>query len=131
MPGPHRRFLEDLSKIANIRNYIISNIGYDSSEDEEIDNLIKAYNECLAQMKNFRNIHLQIVSVYIVIQENRSKTALPIKKEIITKNYTTEPIKITKPPVMDSIKGTGGTNLIPFLKQMRDETVAQEIPNKY
>ena len=24
-------------------------------------------------------------------------------------------------------KGTGGTNLIPFLKQMRDETVAKEI----
>lgn len=83
MPGLHRRFLEDLAKTANIRDYIISNIGYGSrNDDEEIDNLIRAYNECLTQMKNFRSIHLQIVSVYIVIQKNRDRGALPFNKGI-------------------------------------------------
>jgi indoleamine 2,3-dioxygenase len=89
IPGLHRKFLEDLAKIANIRNYIISNANYDSSihtsssesdesedigllrETEEASDLIKAYNECLNQMKNFRNKHLHIVSVYIVNQAHR------------------------------------------------------------
>jgi len=52
-----------------------------------------------------------------------SKTTTTIKngdKEIKT-TIENKSIKI--------IKGTGGTNLMPFLKQMRDETIAREIPD--
>ncbi|CAI2163268.1 6547_t:CDS:2 [Funneliformis geosporum] len=107
IPGKHRKFLEDLAKIANIRNYIISNADYDSStntsssddedmrllrETKEASDLIKAYNECLIQMKNFRNKHLQIVSVYIVIQSHKRVGGLhfnakegtpPVNKDLI------------------------------------------------
>ncbi|CAG8556613.1 19965_t:CDS:2 [Cetraspora pellucida] len=152
----------DLAKVANIRNYIISQTSYDSSittissPDEDMDMLqgtnemVQVYNECLNQMKNFRSKHLQIVSVYIIIQAHRgngdSRYHLPINKDVATsKNevfrITTnnviannkEATTTVKPTTTKSveIKGTGGTNLIPFLKQMRDETMLQEIQNFY
>ncbi|CAG8563578.1 2829_t:CDS:2 [Acaulospora colombiana] len=141
MPGPHRRFLEDLTKVANIRNYITSKVNYGSiravsllDKIEDVNNLVQAYNDCLIQMKNFRSKHLQIVSAYIVIQENRKsshvKSILPLNEDF---GANTEEIQsatkksTTSIKMLRSIKGTGGTNLIPFLKQMRDETVAQEI----
>ncbi|CAG8547176.1 6136_t:CDS:2 [Dentiscutata heterogama] len=85
MTGRHRKFLEDLAKVANIRDYIISQMGYDSSitasspdEDMEMlpgtNEMVQAYNECLNQMKNFRSKHLQLVSIYIVIQERRNNS---------------------------------------------------------
>ncbi|CAG8812047.1 16242_t:CDS:2, partial [Dentiscutata erythropus] len=71
MTGRRRKFLEDLAKVANIRNYIISQMSYDSSipassPDEDIEMLpgtnemVQAYNECLNQMKNSLSKHLQL-----------------------------------------------------------------------
>ncbi len=100
IPGNHRRFLEDLAKIAKIRNYIISNANYDpsintssSDEDEDVgllletkeaNELVKAYNECLIQMKNFRDKHLQIVSVYILSQAHRGVSGLHFNTKEVT-----------------------------------------------
>ncbi|GBB93036.1 hypothetical protein RclHR1_00210032 [Rhizophagus clarus] len=162
IPGPHRRFLEDLAKIADIRNYIISNTNYDSSvntssdesedicllrETDESSDLIKAYNECLNQMKEFRKTHLNIVNFYIIKQArrggdphfNEKEVTPPVDKdlggncEITTVNETTKTtignneIITTTTKSIEIIKGTGGTNLMPFLEQMRDETLAQKI----
>ncbi|KAG9295203.1 hypothetical protein G9A89_006184 [Geosiphon pyriformis] len=184
IPGPHRRFLEDLTKTSNLRNYVLfqiataahpGKIGEQTPQDQSAIDLSVAYNECLNQVKNFRNKHLQIVSVYIVIQARRggglhfnSKNAsgpnnkeihsttathsnspsayttnIPVvndstlitrasitsnlKNHIIESNITTTVSKATSLITDGLIKGTGGTNLMPFLKQMRDETVAKEI----
>ncbi|CAG8493060.1 1366_t:CDS:2 [Ambispora leptoticha] len=170
IPGPHRRFLEDLAKVANIRQYILTRTklplddeirGLDADKD---DSLVKAYNDCLNEMKNFRNKHLQIVSAYIVIQSHRgggqfhaagttesslhkdpyftrqSVTTMTHKTNTTTNtndnstnntltplNHQTIESKITSKTTNGSLKGTGGTNLMPFLKQMRDETIAKEI----
>ncbi|CAB4484572.1 Indoleamine 2,3-dioxygenase [Rhizophagus irregularis] len=166
IPGPHRRFLEDLAKIADIRNYIISTTNYDSSvntsssdesedtcllrETDEADDLIKAYNECLNQMKDFRKTHLNIVNFYIIKQARRGgdphfnakEVTPPVDKDLVgnneitavsneiimttTKSVNNEIITTTTKSI-EIIKGTGGTNLIPFLEQMKDETLAQKI----
>ncbi len=56
-------------------------------------NLISIYNECVSLLKEFRNEHLKIVAEYIIKQKGKIGSAQ---------------------------KGTGGTNPIVFLKEIRD-----------
>jgi indoleamine 2,3-dioxygenase len=58
---------------------------------------VAAFNDCLLGMKKFRDVHLKITTVYIISQQAKEHS----KKSI----------------------GTGGTELIPFLKQTRQETM--------
>jgi indoleamine 2,3-dioxygenase len=97
MPGPHRRFLEDLSRVSALREFIA---GY--PDGIEGDELREAYDACLAGLRRFRDIHIQIVSRYILLPS--SKTTV-------------------KKPNPGGETGTGGTQLIPFLKQVREETM--------
>jgi indoleamine 2,3-dioxygenase len=115
MPGPHRRFLEDVSMVANLRDYVESH-----SNNRE---LCIAYDACLAMLRSFRDKHINIVSRYIII---KSREAAPKRPEIPARKKTDiasgslvhKDDKATK----KNLKGTGGTALIPFLKQARDET---------
>ena len=74
IPGPHRRFLEDLAKVAHIREYVMSQVDCSDGDDgdAEVAALVDVYNECLTRMNEFRNKHLQIVSVYIINQARKS-----------------------------------------------------------
>ena len=97
MPGPHRRFLEDLTRVSNIRDFISSYP--DSLEGER---LREAFDACLVGLRRFRDIHIQIVSRYILA---------PLRKATVKKASP------------GGETGTGGTALIPFLKQVREETM--------
>jgi indoleamine 2,3-dioxygenase len=55
-------------------------------------NIKDAYNFCLQKLRSFRDTHLAMVSNYIVVQAQKSNSA---------------------------IKGTGGSNPVPFLKNVR------------
>ena len=76
--------------------------------------LLLSFDACLAMLKLFRDKHIQIVTRYVVLQAKKTnnmgssstmRSGLAKKK----KNGAEE-------------KGTGGTSLLPFLKQCRDET---------
>ncbi|CAJ0840506.1 21130_t:CDS:2 [Entrophospora sp. SA101] len=198
IPGNHRRFLEDLTKVAIVRDYIMLCIGCNDSEINnklesnrifENNELVEAYNDCLDKMKTFRSKHLQIVSVYILAQAyiiddsvtngastikgntiNSSATNIsaansandtiakiatndttttnttnwhvsndPVSNATTTANIKTNDVnkKIVNNKVtttlaktsndLNIVRGTGGTDLIPFLRQMRNETNSKEI----
>ena len=97
MPGGHRRFLEDLSRVSNLRDFVTK---YPASIQG--NELKEAFDACLAGLRRFRDIHIQIVSRYILVPS--SKTTV-------------------KKPNPGGETGTGGTRLIPFLKQVREETM--------
>ncbi|KAL1917843.1 uncharacterized protein VTP21DRAFT_3677 [Calcarisporiella thermophila] len=65
------------------------------------EDLVEEYNKCIQNIKAFRDYHVQIVTRYIIIQA-----------KIFNK---------------DNAQGTGGTAIIPFLRQLRDETNQGEI----
>lgn len=132
MPGPHRRFLEHLTKVANIRDYVEAN-----RADATLAN---SYDDCLRALSSFRDKHLQIVSRYIVImsQESKRKSAAAAAAAAGESDSPTA----GKPHPGDTagnlglakdeaskkdLKGTGGTQLMPFLKQSRDETMEPAI----
>ncbi|RUS20807.1 Indoleamine 2,3-dioxygenase-domain-containing protein [Endogone sp. FLAS-F59071] len=87
MPGPHRRFLEDLSRVTNVRPYMLRlakhvERGNDAVSDLYSNDLIpsdatlqaelvETFNACLHELKLFRDKHVQVVSVYIINQARK------------------------------------------------------------
>ncbi|OLL24918.1 Indoleamine 2,3-dioxygenase [Neolecta irregularis DAH-3] len=112
MYGPHRLFLQDLESAANIRQYVL--------EHQNNHDITAAYDACLAMIQAFRNKHIQIVTQYIV---NQSQAARNNDEENIPPTFRPPVINgIAKTQGAVNVKGTGGTFLIPFLRQSRDET---------
>ncbi|KAL2162513.1 hypothetical protein VTH06DRAFT_7427 [Thermothelomyces fergusii] len=131
MPGPHARFLGDVQAVANIRDYV----------EAHRDNrpLCVAYDACLSMLRNLRDKHLAIVARYIVVPSRevraRSRSPEATRRKI---NLATASRQRPGPQGIAyragegddaadgrksaSLKGTGGTALISFLKQARDET---------
>ncbi|CUM63238.1 uncharacterized protein PRCAT00000809001 [Priceomyces carsonii] len=108
MPGPHRKFLERLEEISNIREYVLAH-------KDTCSEMTLSYDACLAMMKLFRDKHIQIVTRYIVLQAKQS-----------TRMGSTSTLRSGlakhRKNSMEEERGTGGTALLPFLKQCRDET---------
>jgi len=119
MPGPHRRFLERVSRIANIREYV---------ESHKSDRALSiAYDACLAMLRSLRDKHIQLVSRYIIVKSRESRShsrSLSPREAPKMQNLATASKAISQDPRAGSkkLRGTGGTALIPFLKQARDET---------
>lgn len=106
MPGPHRKFLQHMESIANIREYVST-----SASGPEV---MEAYNSAVASLANFRTIHIQIVTRYIILpsRKNAANPSGGLNLAVASTKGTSE----------KQLHGTGGTELIPFLRQGRDET---------
>jgi indoleamine 2,3-dioxygenase len=73
-----------------------------------------AYNLAVARLAAFRDIHIQIVTRYII---------LPSRKAPATQSGGLNlAVASTMRKSGEGLSGTGGTELMPFLKQSRDET---------
>ncbi|KAK3936544.1 Indoleamine 2,3-dioxygenase [Diplogelasinospora grovesii] len=127
MPGPHARFLGDVQAVANIREYVD-----DHCSDTQ---LCIAYDACLSMLRVLRDKHIAIVTRYIVIPSRevraRSRSRSPEARRRTVNLATASRQSQTSGPQgiayqadkkRDNLKGTGGTALISFLKQARDET---------
>lgn len=128
MPGPHARFLRDVQTVANIRDYVEAH-----PEDTQ---LCLAYDACLAMLSSFRDKHIAIVTRYIILPSrevrarSRSRSPEAVRQRLNLASSSRQVAGVQKgdgngAPSGDrskKLKGTGGTALIPFLKQARDET---------
>ncbi len=118
MPGPHKRFLEDVAKVANIREYVEAH-----QNDRQ---LTIAYDACLAMLRAFRDKHINIVTRYVVMKSRESRSHSRSKSPVVERRKvdiaSASRQKEDDPTGKKNLKGTGGTALLPFLKQARDET---------
>ncbi|KAF7585548.1 hypothetical protein BBP40_010711 [Aspergillus hancockii] len=115
MPGPHRRFLEHVNVVANIRTYV---------EARRSDKaLCIAYDACLSMLRTLRDKHIQMVSRYIIIPSRDAKSRAP-RATSPRRHAPATNLANTRNSdgTNKKLRGTGGTALIPFLKQARDET---------
>ena len=93
MPGSHRQFLYDMAALPNMNDFIHSDPRITlKGESPAYSNLLEKFYDCVDELRLFRDKHIQMVSVYILVQSKKS------------------------------VRGTGGTSIIPFLKQSRDDT---------
>lgn len=102
MPEPHQKFLLELQRITTIKDFV------HKQNDPELN---LSFDACLAMLKLFRDKHIQIVTRYIVLQAQK-----------LAKLGSTGTLRSGLARAKKEERGTGGTSLLPFLKQCRDET---------
>lgn len=93
-----------MESISNIREYA------DNCAHAEVGG---AYNAAIEELAKFRDIHIQIVTRYIITPSRQQVPPSTSGMNIAIASTNSD----TK-----GLHGTGGTQLIPFLKQSRDET---------
>ncbi|RGP71787.1 indoleamine 2,3-dioxygenase [Fusarium sporotrichioides] len=108
MPGPHRRFLTHIARMGSIRELALQTPH--TVEQERLQEVFSAATDALTV---FRNKHIQIVTRYII---------LPSRQGNVTKGPQNLASSSLKKGREEELTGTGGTTLVPFLKQSRDET---------
>lgn len=105
MPRLHRDFLKAVAQRPSLRVFV-------QKSDNEA--LTCAYNDCLKELRQWRSSHIAVVSKYIV---------RPARSANVSAADQSRPDDDDD----DSLKGTAGSALIPFLKQARAETDAVRI----
>lgn len=114
MPGPHRRFLLHVAELCNIRELAMLPEGEVASAEHQ--RVRTAYLAAVDQLCEFRSIHIQIVTRYIILPSKQ-----PLKGD--SRQNLASPVSYgMKNAANDTMIGTGGTRVISFLKQTRDET---------
>lgn len=128
MPPRHRQFLETLgTNTYNITHFVKKLTSFEKEQQE--NELLYAYNNCIDQLITFRNKHIQIVALYILAQIRKDNNdVLPesdkkIDHAINNNNNNSK----EKDATTLAARGTGGTILMPFLKTCRDETKIQRL----
>ncbi|KAH7132662.1 indoleamine 2,3-dioxygenase alpha type [Dendryphion nanum] len=114
MPGPHRRFLAHVESVSNIREYVATN--------RHNRALVTAFDAALAMLRALRDKHIQMVSRYIIIKSRETRSQ---SRSLSPKQAAMQRVNIAntiKRGDSKKLRGTGGTALISFLKQARDET---------
>ncbi|KAI1263735.1 Indoleamine 2,3-dioxygenase [Xylariaceae sp. FL1019] len=113
MPGPHRRFLDNVSMMDKIRDFaMFTRTCIPSLEQHHVR---QAYQEATKALGDFRQAHMQMVTRYIIVP-SRKPAAVP-----------SSPLNLAWASSQSSrseLTGTGGTSLIPFLRTTRDLTYA-------
>jgi len=105
MPRPHRIFLQRVETRASIRDFAAAQTG--------VPELGEAYNFAVNELRKFRDTHIQIVTRYIIRPS----------KQYAPKEDTGRNLAVASSTTPDKeLHGTGGTQLLPFLRQSRDET---------
>ncbi|KAK7992431.1 Indoleamine 2-3-dioxygenase [Apiospora saccharicola] len=135
MPGPHRRFLVHVSQQGSLRELAQKIQQQSSTADESQKRFCAAYVKATEVLGTLRNKHIQIVTRYIILPAQRAAREMmekqindegveaPTKQNLATSSAVKSAAKSQGGAAEEpELRGTGGTTLIPFLKQSRDET---------
>ncbi|RFU72605.1 indoleamine 2,3-dioxygenase pyrrole 2,3-dioxygenase [Trichoderma arundinaceum] len=107
MPGPHAKFLVHAARLGSIRELALV-----TPVREEQHLLRAAYTAATDALTQFRNKHIQIVTRYIILPSKQPWSG-PTRQNLASSSTEKKG---------EGLTGTGGTQLLPFLKQSRDET---------
>ncbi|KAJ1914824.1 tryptophan 2,3- dioxygenase [Tieghemiomyces parasiticus] len=84
MPGPHRRFLEDLGRQCHLRAFvqdqgapeILATLRRTDPDEACLrEDMLTTYNDCVGHVRRFRDAHIQMVTRYVVSPARKSGTA--------------------------------------------------------
>lgn len=117
MPRHHRNFLRHLSSVPRPLRAEVARMG-DAA-------LTEAYNAAVDALRRFRDAHLRVVALYIVGPSHRAPTCSPVvQAEAAAERHEGQMGMRTMAMATATglLRGTGGTDLVKFLKGVRDHT---------
>jgi indoleamine 2,3-dioxygenase len=150
MLKPHREFLKYVEGVACLREYILDTLkcqGIDLNSDDTNMTAAKLpflklrdiFNNCVNGIKRFRNGHMKLVADYIIAQHKGGTVAGESKDSNGSSESVEEESGVAK-KIKKSFensaggKGTGGTDLMTFLKPIRndctDTIIGKSLPSK-
>ena len=125
MPQHHRQFLNHLQNITLVRSddtedsqeitrddSLNSVRGFVLAHIESDHRLSQSYNDALSALKLLRDEHMRVAALYIISQARRPR---PMAKQ---------QVPIPASADTEELRGTGGTDLVRFLKACRSNTTA-------
>ncbi|KAF9037570.1 tryptophan 2,3-dioxygenase [Panaeolus papilionaceus] len=134
MPRHHRSFITHLTNNPRpLRDFVKSTIALKASSESSISGsdddsmgraLMDAYNTSVLALKEFRDAHMIIVALYIIGPARRT----PAGKTANVSEYVSQSAESGASGAKAPLKGTGGTDLVRFLKGVRDHTKDAIIP---
>lgn len=107
MPGPHARFLVHVARMGSIRE-----LARVTPTTEEQTRLREVYTAATDALSQFRDKHIKIVTRYIILPSKQPWNGG--RKNLASASSEWK--------AGQELRGTGGTALVPFLKQTRNET---------
>ena len=110
MPRHHRNFLTHLENNPRPLRQLVTSISSGSEPSDSDQGLLKAYNDAVLSLKEFRSSHMNIVALFIIG---------PARHDRLISNSDHVGFAGNEEPLS---KGTGGTDMVRFLKGIRDRT---------
>ncbi|KAF8972318.1 tryptophan 2,3-dioxygenase [Flammula alnicola] len=133
MPRHHRAFLNHLTNNPRpLRDLVSTASSSSDSNAEDGAALLEAYDAAVMALKEFRDSHMTVVALYIIGPARHGRkipAADPIVKGAV--HAESDYVDTVAEDVAENqegathkspLKGTGGTDLIQFLKSVRDQT---------
>ncbi|KAL1772998.1 indoleamine 2,3-dioxygenase 2 [Sigmodon hispidus] len=98
MPPSHKAFLEDLHSAPSLRNYVLTS---------GAECCLMAYNQCVEALTELRSYHINMVARYIISAAVKARSRM---------------LNHLSPHALED-RGTGGTEVLSFLKSVREKTM--------
>uniref|UniRef100_A0A3B1JPV3 Indoleamine 2,3-dioxygenase 1 n=1 Tax=Astyanax mexicanus TaxID=7994 RepID=A0A3B1JPV3_ASTMX len=108
MPPFHKRFIEHISRSPSLRDFVLK---------QGDESLTEAFEGCVDRLVAFRNFHINVVSRFITIPAARARQLRANGPE-----SGKEPDLVGKAPTALEERGTGGSGIMSFLKEVRNQT---------
>lgn len=108
----HRQLIKEISSRPPLKTFV---------QEQDNERLSQAFQDCVTKLVAFRSYHINIVSRYIVVPATRAR-------KIRAQGRATKEDIISRAPSKLEEVGTGGSNIMAFLKTIRDHTKNVRLP---
>ncbi|XP_061529456.1 indoleamine 2,3-dioxygenase 1 [Phycodurus eques] len=105
LPG-HKQLIGDISLQPSLRTFV---------QQQESEQLTEAFQECVTKLLALRSYHITVVTHFITIPAAKAR-------QLRKQSRDEEAGMISKAPATLEERGTGGTDIMSFLKTVRNQT---------